>query len=406
MRVRKIGYEIANQVLKSAQAYEGDIVNFLRELIAIPSLSHQEGQAVQRVAAEMSRVGFDEVHFDPIGNVVGRVGSGRRVILYDAHIDTVGIGDPEAWDCDPFQGRFSDGVIYGRGASDNKAAVATMVYAARLIKDLGLEDEFTLYVMGVVEEEVCAGWAVGESILNQWVNPEVVILGECTDLGINRGHRGRCEIQVTTKGLSSHGSAPERGVNAIYEMLPMLEGIRSMNPGAAADGFLGPSSIAVTMIGCKSPSANAIPDECLISVDRRLVIGETVNSALQQIRSLPGADRAQVELVCHDKPTYTGYSKRVEKAYPAWFLADDQSLVKSAIEAAQAILGSPPQLGKWSFGTDGGTTMGKLGIPTIGFGPGAERWAHSSRDQVPVDHLSKAAAFYALFPSVYVGNPK
>lgn len=202
-----LGHVVGRRVLRTAERYEKDIISFLRDLIAIPSFSHQEGRAIERVALEMSRVGFDDVTIDPIGNVVGRIGSGRRVILYDAHIDTVGIGDPEAWDCDPFEGKVSDGAIYGRGASDNKAAVAAMVYAARIIKDLGLEDDYTLYLMGVVEEEVCAGWAVGEAISQQWVRPEVVVLGECTDLGIHRGHRGRCEIQVTTKGVSSHGSA-------------------------------------------------------------------------------------------------------------------------------------------------------------------------------------------------------
>lgn len=420
MRVRRIGHdtrmghEMGRRVLQAAQRYEKDIMTFLRELIAIPSFSHQEGPAVERVALEMSRVGFDEVSLDPIGNVVGRIGSGGRVILYDAHIDTVGIGDPEAWDCDPFEGKVSDGVIYGRGASDNKAAVATMVYAARIIRDLGLKDDYTLYVMGVVEEEVCAGWAVGEAISQQWVRPEVVVLGECTDLGIHRGHRGRCEIQVTTKGVSSHGSAPERGVNAIYEMLPLLEGIRTLNAGVAGgglldpvwasdSGLLGPGSIAVTMIGCKSASANAIPDECFVSVDRRLIMGETFHAALEQIRSLPGGDRARVELAHHDRPTYKGYSKRVVKAYPAWLIEDHHPLMRSGLTAAEAILGSPPRIGTWSFGTDGGITMGKLGIPTIGFGPGSERWAHTSKDQVAVDHLAKAAAVYALLPAVYVG---
>ena len=166
---------IVSQVQERAARYEDKVAGFLRDLIAIPSPSTKERDVIQRIAQEMRANGFDEVTIDAIGNVIGRVGNGEKKILYDSHIDTVGIADPTAWDCDPFKGKVENGIVYGRGASDNKAAIATMVYGARIIKDLGLEGDYTLYVMGVVEEEACDGWAVGESIKKGWVKPDVVV---------------------------------------------------------------------------------------------------------------------------------------------------------------------------------------------------------------------------------------
>ena len=393
---------VVSRIQERAARYQDKVVGFLRDLIAIPSTSTREREVIQRIAQEMRANGFDEVTIDAIGNVIGRVGNGEKKILYDSHIDTVGIADPNAWDCDPFQGKVENGIVHGRGASDNKAAIATMVYGARIIKDLGLEGDYTLYVMGVVEEEACDGWAVGESIKKGWVKPDVVVLGECTDLDIYRGHRGRCEIKVTTKGVSCHGSAPDRGVNAIYKMQPIIQGIEELNQGGLKDDpFLGKGTIAVTMIECKTGSLNVVPDECTIYIDRRMTVGETAESSIAEIKALPGGDEAQVELLYYEDPSYTGYQKQVEKDFPTWVLPEDHALVQSGAEVAEAILGRRPRIDKWVFSTDGISTMGKLGIPTIGFGPSEEKWAHTVKDQVSIDHLVKAVAFYALFPKVY-----
>jgi putative selenium metabolism hydrolase len=391
---------LIEQIKDRAKGYEKEIVRFMRDVIAIPSVSCQEQAVVERIAEEMRQNGFDEVRIDAIGNVIGRVGNGPVKILYDSHIDTVGIGDPKAWAFDPFQGKLEDGIVYGRGASDNKAAIVTMVYGARIIKDLGLTGDVTLYVVGVVEEESCDGWAVKEMIEKEGVVPDYVVLGECTNLAIYRGHRGRIEFKVVTKGISCHASAPERGENAIYKMLPIIKGIENLPSQLKEDPFLGKGSIAVTMIECKTGSLNAIPDECTIYIDRRTTVGENLESCLNEIKALPGAEHAQIEMLCYEDQSWTGYSKCTEKYFPTWVLPEDHLLVQSGAATVEQLFGQKPRIDKWTFGTDASSLMGKLGIPTIGFGPSEEKWAHTVNDQVSVDHLIKATMFYALFPTV------
>jgi putative selenium metabolism hydrolase len=388
-------------VRDKARQCQDDVVQFLREIIAIPSASTQERAVVERIAAEMRSAGLEDVHTDTVGNVIGHVGHGPIQILYDSHIDTVGVGDPAAWACDPFRGKAEGGVIYGRGASDNKAAIATMVHGARILKEHGLEGAFTLWVAGVVEEEACDGWAVGELIRRGHIpRPDFAVLGEATGLDIYRGHRGRCEIQVVTKGVSCHASAPDRGINALYRMQRIIAGIETLGEHLKDDSFLGKGTIAATHLECKTPSLNALPDECTLYIDRRMTVGETAESAIAEIKALPGAGEARVELLRYSDPSWTGYQKNVPKDFPTWVLPEVHPLVQAGVETAEGILGRRPGIGRWVFSTDGVSIMGELGIPTIGFGPSEERWAHSVRDQVPVEHLTLATAFYASFPQI------
>jgi len=391
---------VFEDVRARAREYERDVVQFLRDIIAIPSTSTNERAVVERIADEMHRAGLEDVHFDKVGNVLGRVGHGPVTILYDSHIDTVGVGDPAAWEFDPFQGKVENGVIYGRGASDNKMAIACMVHAARIIKEMGLEDKVTLWVAGIVEEESCDGWAVGETIRTGHIKPDYVVIGESTNLDIYRGHRGRCEIKITTKGVSCHASAPERGVNALYKMQRILAGIEQLNDRLAYDPFLGKGTIVASFLETKTPSLNAVPDEATLYIDRRLTIGETAESAIAEIKALPGADEAEVELLRYSDPSWTGYQKDVPKDYPTWVLPEDHDLVQAGVSAAEAVLDRRPAISRWVFSTDGIATMGQLGIPTIGFGPSEERFAHTTKDQVAIEQLTIATAFYAAFPQI------
>lgn len=383
-----------------AREYQDDVVAFLRDIIAIPSTSTNEKAVVERIAEEMRKVGLQDVHFAPNGCVLGRIGNGPVTILYDSHIDTVGVGDPAAWEFDPFKGKVENGIIYGRGASDNKMAIATMVHGARMIKELGLDGAFTLWVAGVVEEESCDGWAVGEMIKTGHVKPDYVVIGETTDLDIYRGHRGRCEIKVTVKGISCHASAPERGANALYQMARIISGIEQLNDRLAYDEFLGKGTIVASYLESKTPSLNAVPDEAVLYIDRRLTVGESAESAMAEIKALPGAETATVELLRYSDPSWTGYEKDVPKDYPTWVLPEEHLLVQAGAEVAQEIRGEKPAISRWVFSTDGIATMGQLGIPTIGFGPGSEKWAHTAQDQVAISELVTATAFYAAFPQI------
>jgi putative selenium metabolism hydrolase len=391
------------RIQERARDYEGAMVSFLRELIAIPSESCQEGKVVERIRQEMERVGFDEVKIDPMGNILGRIGSGPRVIAMDAHVDTVGIGDPEEWELDPYKGKLEDGIIHGRGATDQTGAMASMVYAARIIKDLDLANDFTLYMVGSVQEEDCDGLCWQYIIREVGLKPELVVITEPTNLNIYRGHRGRMEIRVTTRGISCHGSAPERGENAVTKMAPIIAGIDELNGRLKDDPFLGKGTICVSYIECDTPSLCAVPDRCEIHLDRRLTFGEDKELALAQVREVCQAAGVEAEVRMHmyDTPSYTGLVYPTEKYFPTWVLPEEHVGVRSAVETYTQLFETPPKVDKWTFSTNGVSIMGLHGIPCVGFGPANEIYAHSVKDQVPVEHLVKAAQFYTLFPLVY-----
>ncbi len=377
--------------------------DFLADLIATKSLSGGEGAVVDRIRAEMERVGFDEVKVDGFGNVLGRVGSGPRVIAMDAHVDTVDAGDLSLWDRDPWEPLEKDGILYGRGASDQKGGMAAMVYAGKLLRELELTGDFSVWMVGSVQEEDCDGLAWQYILRERVLAPEVVVITEPTNLQLYRGHRGRMELEVETKGISCHGSAPERGVNAVYKMAPIVAGVEELGPRLATDPFLGQGSVTISEIRSTSPSLCAVADSCTIHLDRRLTFGETEQSAVAEIQALDGvvAAAAQVRVLEYDTPTHTGLRYPTRKVYPSWAFAEDHPAVRAGAAAYEGVFGRAPDIGRWVFSTNGVATAGMFNIPTVGFGPANERFAHSPEDQIPIRHLESAMCFYAAFPSIY-----
>ncbi|HQN27787.1 MAG TPA: YgeY family selenium metabolism-linked hydrolase [Mesotoga sp.] len=387
-------------LLSKAESYREDLADFLSDLVSIRSFSAGEREVIERIRREMVKVGFDEVIVDGLGNILGRIGNGKKVIAMDAHIDTVEVGNEKLWKVDPFSGEMKDGVIYGRGASDQKAGMAAMVYGAKIMKEEGLTGDFTLYVTGTVMEEDCDGLCWRYIIERDGIRPDFVVITEPTNLNIYRGHRGRMELQIRTVGRSCHASAPERGVNAIYRMARIIAEIERLNERLKDDPFLGKGTIAVTQIFFKSPSQNAVADECTIQLDRRLTAGETRESVIEELKgaiTLAGEEAEIVELF-YDRPSYTGLSFPVEKYFPTWVMEEDSEIVRKTVAAYREVFGAEPFVDKWTFSTNGIATAGVFSIPTIGFGPANEIYAHSPDDQCPVDHLVRAAAMYALLP--------
>ena len=395
--------DLAKRIAEVARRETEYAADLLQRIIRIPSPSCREGEVVGLLRREMESLGPDEVFTDSMGNVVARFGSGPRVILYDSHVDTVGVGDPASWKDDPFAAARRDGVIYGRGASDNKAGIACMVAGLKILTELAERGNFTLYVVGIVQEEDCEGLAMSALLEERNLTPECVVLGECTDLAINRGHRGRAELEVVTRGRSCHASAPERGDNALYKMTPVIEGIKWLSERLASDPFLGKGSIAVTKVECDTPSLNAVPDLCRIYIDRRVVPSDTRESIAREIDEIARFAKGDVRITTYDKASYTGYVREHLKFFPAWTVAEDSPAVSGAARTYKSLFGGPPRVGKWVFSTDGNYSMGVRKIPTIGFGPAEEKHAHASDDQVRIEDLWKSAAFYALFPFVYSG---
>jgi putative selenium metabolism hydrolase len=391
-------------VLDRAEFYKPAICRFLRDMIAIPSESCQEKDVIQRIQREMLSVGFDKVDIDPMGNLIGTIGSGGHLIAYDAHIDTVGVGNVKNWEHDPYQGFEDEEIIIGRGASDQEGGMAAMVYAGKIIKDLGLEKDYTLLMTGTVQEEDCDGLCWQYLIEEGHIRPEFVVSTEPTSCRIHRGQRGRMEIKVAVSGLSAHGSAPERGDNAIFKMAPILAELQELHGKLKHDPFLGKGSLTVSEIFFTSPSRCAVADSCAISVDRRLTGGETWESALEEIRALPSVKRYEAEVSMYDynRPAYTGLVYPIQCYFPAWTLAEEHAACQTLVKAYTSLFAEKPVIDKWTFSTNGVSIMGRYGIPCVGFGPGHEDQAHAPNERTWKSELVKAAAMYTVIPVVYV----
>ena len=383
-----------------AKEEEPALIRFLRDIVAIPSLSGQEERVVHRIEREMKKLEFDEVRIDPMGNLIGRVGSGPRSIALDGHVDTVDVSSPDLWETDPFDPILKDGQVFGKGTTDMKAGVASSVYAAALLKKSGLlPDDLSVYVTATVLEEDCDGLCWQYIVNEDHLKPDLVVITEPTSLRIYRGQRGRMEIEITTTGISCHGSAPSRGFNAIYMMADIIEDIARLNLQMKPHEPLGKGSVTISEIRSTSPSLCAVADGCTIHLDRRLTTDETEASVVAELHALPSVKKtgATVTVLEYDDPSYTGLVYPTKKYYPSWQMDLEDPAIEVAVEAYRNAFNSQADLGYWTFSTNGVATAGIHNIPTVGFGPGHEKWAHAPNERVDVEHVVRAAAFYVSF---------
>jgi len=395
-------------IKKAAQSYEKEMTKFLRDLIAIPGESCGEECVIKRIEKELNELGFDEVKIDGMGNILGYMGSGETLVAFDAHIDTVGLGEISNWKFDPYKGYENETEIGGRGASDQLGGIVSSVYGAKIMKDLGLlSDKYRVLVTGTVQEEDCDGLCWQYIVNVDGIRPEFVVITEPTDGNIYRGQRGRMEIRVEVKGISCHGSAPERGDNAIYKMADIIQEVRALNDRLHHDPFLGKGTLAVSEIFYNSPSRCAVADMAAISIDRRLTDGETWEMALEEIRSLPSVKKynAEVSMYKYDRPSWTDLTYPTECYFPTWVIPEDHPATVAMIESYRGMFGEPV-VDKWTFSTNGVSVMGRFGIPCIGFGPGKEAQAHAPNEITWKADLVKCAAVYAALPTLYCENKK
>ena len=436
-------------IKQAAEGYRADMTAFLRAMISHPSESCQEKEVVLCIKAEMEKLGYDKVEIDGLGNVIGWMGEGDKIIAIDSHVDTVGIGNIDNWTADPYKGYEDDEVIYVRGGSDQEGGMAPATHGFKIMKEMGLiPDGYKIMVVGSVQEEDCDGMC-WQYIVNKFLPEkgikkeqiEFVISTEPTDGGIYRGHRGRMEIRVDVKGVSCHGSAPERGDNAIYKMADILQDVRALNENPADDSveipglvkmldpkynpdhyedarFLGRGTCTTSEIFFTSPSRCAVADSCSISIDRRMTAGETWDSCLEEIRNLPHVkqygDDVTVSMYMYDRPSWTGEVYETEAYFPTWINKESAAHVQALIDAHHALYG-PDRIGpesamhlrhrpltdKWTFSTNGVAIQGRYGIPCVGFGPGAESQAHAPNEITWKQDLVTCAALYAAVPSFY-----
>jgi putative selenium metabolism hydrolase len=384
------------------------MIRFLRDMIAIPSESAEEGKVIARIRKEMeSTKAFDKIWSDKMGNLFGQVGKpgkGKKLIAIDAHVDTVGVGDRSEWKHDPYKGKVADGKVWGRGAGDQEGAIPAMVYAGKIMRDLKLDlSEYYVLVVFTVMEEDCDGLCWQYIVKEDKIKPDAVVVTDSTNCWILRGHRGRMEIGVTAKGKSCHGSMPEKGDNAIYKIAKVTNEIEKLNKRLKADKFLGKGTITVSYVDCKTPSMCAVPGEAFIHLDRRLTVGDTKTSAVREVKDAVkrAGVKAKVEVLRYARESYTGLTYETEKYFPTWCEPEDALQVRAAIKVHRDVLGKAPTLHRWTFSTNAVSIAGMFGIPCVGFGPAPENVAHTVNDSVPIDHMVKCAAFYAGFGQSY-----
>ena len=387
-------------IFDRSKASRDATAELLSRIIRVPAYSGTEGKRIELLETLCREAGAEEVRVDGLGNLLARVGSGSKTLAIDAHIDTVDVGDRAQWRDDPFSGAIRDGLVYGRGASDQLGGAASMIAAIRLLRELSYDAEYTVWFTFTVMEEDCDGMCWKYLIEEEKLVPDLAVSTEPTSLRLYRGHRGRMEIECLFSGVSCHGSAPERGVSAAYKASRAALAVERLNERLApdAEGFLGKGTVTVSKMAVNGPSLCAVPDQAMIYLDRRLTWGETMESALAEVREAIGEDLAEVRIPRYEKPSWKGTKYGQELYFPTWKIDADHPLVAGGAAAYRGLFGEEPVVDKWTFSTNGVSICGRHGIPVIGFGPGDENQAHAPNEVTRVDDLWKATAFYAALP--------
>lgn len=386
---------------------EEKVVDLCRKLIQAQSYSGHE----DKVAAELHKFfdenGFDEVHVDEYGNIIGMIKGNRPgpKILFDGHIDTVPVPDATKWTHPPFAAEIADGKIYGRGTSDMKGADAAMANAAaNFAADCGKNFAGSIYVAGVVHEECFEGIAARK--VSEYVKPDYVVIGESSQLNLKIGQRGRGEIKVETFGVPAHSANPEKGLNAVYSMCKVVEAIQKIKP--SHHDFLGDGILELTDIKSSPyPGASVVPDHCVATYDRRLLVGETKESVLKPIQEvldkLMAEDpkiKAKVSYAVGEEMCYTGNKISGERFFPGWAYDENADYVQAIYKELKS-MGYNPQITKYNFCTNGSHYAGEAGIKTIGLGPSLESLAHTIDEYIEIDQLTKVTdCYYGLLKAL------
>lgn len=385
------------RIIELAKKFEFETSRNLSKLVQIKSLSCGEKEVQLEFKKQLENAGAVKVSIDGLGNVIGQLGNGSRTLAFDGHIDTVDTGNESNWNFNPYSGEIKNGFVHGRGTVDQKGGLASMVSALKIMKEVGIPDDLKVYFIASVIEEDSDGLCWKYMVEEKGIKPDAVVITEPTNLNIYRGQRGRMEIQVSFNGLSSHGSAPERGKNAIYLASKAALEIEKLNECLISDEFLGKGTVTISEFKSSSPSLCAVADFAQLHLDRRLTWGETKDSAIGELTEILKSMEANIVVPYYEETAYTGLKYGMEKYYPTWKMDENHPVITRGIETYKQLFNTDPLVDKWTFSTNGVTINGLYGIPIIGFGPGNEIMAHAPNERVPVSDLVSASAFYAAY---------
>ncbi|MEG2930050.1 MAG: YgeY family selenium metabolism-linked hydrolase, partial [Oscillospiraceae bacterium] len=321
-----------------------------------------------------------------------------KTLLFDGHMDTVPVTDPAAWTYNPFAAEIHDGKIYGRGTSDMKGALAAMaVAAANFAKDNDKDFAGEICVAGVVHEECFEG--IGARKISASVKPDYVIIGEASQLNVKIGQRGRAEIVLEVFGKAAHSANPEKGINAVYKMSGIIKAIQGLVP--TSHPVLGKGILELTDIkSFPYPGASVVPEYCRATYDRRLLVGETMESVLEPINTLLAQLMAQdkelnakASYAVGTETCYTGETITGERFFPGWLYSKEESFVQDTVKALNAA-GFNPEITQYNFCTNGSHYAGEAKIATMGIGPSMESLAHTLNEYIEIEQLTKVTEEY------------
>lgn len=397
---------VSMKIRELSEKYRDYTAEILSKMIRVPGFSRQEKERCDLIVRLCQEAGFDEVYIDGLGSVVGRIGNGPKTLAFDAHIDTVEIGDRSQWKKDPLSGEIAGGLVYGLGSSDQLGGAASMIASGRILKELGYDGEFTVYYTFTVMEEDCDGLCWLYLIEREGLKPDYIVSSEPTACRLFSGQRGRMEIEILLKGLSSHGSLPERGISAAYKASRAALAIEQLEADLQPDedGFLGKGSVTVSMMNVTGPSQCSVPDEATLYLDRRLTWGEDAEIAIKQVtdyvtRAL-GEAPYKVYMPTYAKRGYKGTDFTQELYFPTWKTPADHPLVVSAQEGYKKLYGEELTPGPCRYSTNAVAFCGRYHIPSIVMGPGDVEACHRPNETTRVEDLVRCSAFYAMLPHI------
>lgn len=381
------------------------VIYLCQELVKIQSYSGEEKKVAEKIEKYAHKNNFDEVSIDNMGNVLLTMNGedDGPTILFDGHIDTVPV-NIDKWDRSPFSGEIEEGKIHGRGSSDMKGAVSAMISATiNFASETNKNFPGKIVVSCSVHEERFEGVATRN--VSKIVNPDYVVIGEATNLNLNRGQRGRAEIVIETYGKSAHSSNPKEGINAVIHMTNLVKEINKLpvtNNNVLGDGILELTDI----ISSPYPGASVVPSKCTVTYDRRLLVNETKESVLDPINKLIGKLKrenndfdAKAYYSSGEDVCYTGEKIASERFFSAWLYDEDESFVQNTFNALKE-LNEETELSHYSFCTNGSHFAGEKDIPTIGFGPSYEHLAHIDNEYIEIEQLLAATVGYSRIMAV------
>jgi succinyl-diaminopimelate desuccinylase len=323
---------------------------------------------------------------DKLVNVVATLDgrSAGKTMWYNGHIDVVPAGAD--WTRDPWGGEYVDGRIYGRGATDMKGGLTSLMGSMIALKRAGCPFNGKIVFSAAADEETGSDSGTVWLIQNKVVTADYAIIAEPTKGWVEIGHRGTLWVEATIKGKANHACQPHLGVNAVHYAAKAITALTSLEFPTRLDLFEVPTGgISVTMIN-GGTKLNIVPDRCTLGIDRRMLPVDNVEEATEQIRQTIASVMAEG----------AGFDLRVIKAWPPVMMEEGHILVRTMIKAFKELQGYQPPIRAKAGATDASFVKGMAGIPFVLYGPGPSAICHMADEYVELDEIVKAAHMYTL----------